>query len=486
MRRFFLFVLLWAGIAAPAFAQTCVGASGCIATIAYGSVLQAPYCQSYANGPISWGGKSYNQYSCTWPPVSGSTQWVPTSAGCPTGYQQSGTSCIQTPTGATQSQKNAAKAAARAKAAQDGMDEAAQVAAEVKAEQVMNDWITAGKSEADSLAAATVAGRVGAIENVYSRHSAESTSMRSTCIASGEFSTACVSAQDTYYGHMTAAGVDPRSPPVFTLDTTAGKKVQYEPNSTGWDVFELDSSNRTAKYLGHTPTMNFSPTDVTEPSFGDPAPAYVNKGQPVPDPTTPPRSVLDAAANPVPVLTPAHASITYHSTTTGEIVGRVSQNPDGTTVTTGTVPNGAANQLAKALAAAGLTGGGSGGSGSGSCGGTGQPKCAVLVDETGTPTAIEDKRGLLDSITLSSLGLTVFNPIIHTFQLWTDLPVIGGSDGCVEPVDFPDWKILGVQVTINLCAVWLPFKGWLTWAIYAFTAMWGFRRVTRTLSGFSS
>lgn len=92
-RWLFASVLFLASFSAPAFAQTCIGNPACTPTLSYTGALQAPYCQQYPYGPTSWGGKSYMQYSCTWPPQSASTQWVPSIAGCSTGLTQFGNIC---------------------------------------------------------------------------------------------------------------------------------------------------------------------------------------------------------------------------------------------------------------------------------------------------------------------------------------------------------------------------------------------------------
>lgn len=431
MRRFFLIVLLWAGVAAPSFAQTCVGGSGCVATLAYYSTLQAPYCQSYANGPISWGGKNWNQYSCTWPPQSGTTQWVPTTAGCPSGYQQSGNQCIVIPTGATQSQKDAAKAAARAKAAEQGFDEAARAAAETAANQVMDDWINAGKSEAESLQAATAAGSAAAIENIYSRYASENSAVSSTCSTSGPDSAACNAAISTYNSHMIAAGINPDSPPAMSLTNSAGNKVVYQrdPLNGDWSVYEELPGGFSEKYLGRTPTLNFSPTASNEPVFGSVAsPGVVNTstGEPVRDPTAPSREILESSAAGVTVLKASTSTVSYHSPTTGEVVGKVTKQPDGSFVTTGTVPEGAVNQAARALD--GATSGGTSGGSSGAAD-------VVNVSDPGA-TSYSPSTGLLDAPKNSFLSL--FSGVSGT----------GLSHGW-------SWGFNSLNLTTPACAPWV-------------------------------
>jgi len=132
----------------------------------------------------------------------------------------------------------------------------------------------------------------------------------------------------------------------------------------------------------------------------------------------------------------------------------------------------------------GGTGGGSGsGEGGGSCGGPSQPACAI--DESGTPTessAGADGIAALNAVTPATLGLLAYEAG-SGFLAWTGLPTLTGSDSCTPPTAFANVTIGGVTVPFDPCTVWLPFKQWLAWLLWASLVVFVYLRTTRALSG---
>lgn len=363
MRRAFFLLLLWALAAPSAFAlggtfyYPTSAAAYAAANVGAGVVVPGcdPYGRTFGPNGVS-GTAPYSSGFIAGSSYCSSYFYYSDTGSCvaPKPHLQPDGTCGENPppgTGATQAQKDQAKQKARDKAKASGLDQAAQDAAAAAAENIMDQWISAGKSEADSLKAAEVGGYVKAIEDIYSRYASESASARTTCQQSGANSSACNAAWNTYNQHMITAGVDPSRPLTLTLDGDGGKKYSYEMTHNGWDVFEVNTEKRTSKYLGTQPSLSFAPSNTTAISPGSVSPTadQAASGQPMRDPTMPPREVLDRAANPVPVYDPAARSITYHNPTTGDFVGRVTKMADGSITTSGSPPSGAENQLQRAI-----------------------------------------------------------------------------------------------------------------------------------------
>lgn len=115
--------------------------------------------------------------------------------------------------------------------------------------------------------------------------------------------------------------------------------------------------------------------------------------------------------------------------------------------------------------------------GTGSCGGVGQVPCQI--DETGTPTSATGVAGKADELEgkePSDFGVGEYTG--STPSSWSVFPELSGSDTCTNPFSY---AVLGHSITFDLCSVWLPAKGILAWFLYAFTAVYIWRRVSSSL-----
>lgn len=116
------------------------------------------------------------------------------------------------------------------------------------------------------------------------------------------------------------------------------------------------------------------------------------------------------------------------------------------------------------------------------CGAPGQPPCRI--DETGTPSpsvitdALNAAKSALDSITPATFGRNDWQgtPI----QQHSGLPSVSGSALCVNPIT---WVWMGHTLHPDICSIWAPLKGWLEWFLYAFTAVYIWRRGNQAIGG---
>lgn len=442
MRRILvLFSLLWLGFAAPSYASSVFPTQG-----AAGAACNAnhPGLCGYYSGTGNCSGSGYNSSTmgagCYKNLGGPEYYWWTLSGSCPAGQNASGPggSCVA---GASEAQKTAAGAAATAAAAGDGLDATSQAAANSKAQTTLDAWMAAGKPESEAQAAAASAASMESVANVYSRYAAEAATMKTTCQTSGVNSSACITAQATYTSHMQAAGVDPSTSQVFVVETEDGRTVEYHANHLGWDVYSTDGNGRVLGWLGQTASVDFSPSVVVEPAFGAQAPGYANAktGEPMRDPMKPPLIVLESTPTVQAVLSPETSSLAFFDPGTGSLQGRVTQAPDGSYSSTGTVPATATSQLSKGLVAAGET---SGGAATGGTGGGGVVSGSVdIVDGSGAGAYTAVTAGI-DSAKNAFLGLFTGSSSATLAHGW-------------------DWGIPSLSLPSVSCSAWnITSGGW--------------------------
>jgi hypothetical protein len=73
------------------------------------------------------------------------------------------------------------------------------------------------------------------------------------------------------------------------------------------------------------------------------------------------------------------------------------------------------------------------------------------------------------------MGIGEWVPVLP--DMFPDAPHISGSDECVNPSAFAEFKIGGTNVNFDVCSVWSRYKPWLAWFLYALTFVFIAKRV---------
>lgn len=368
VKRILLLVFSWA-VSAPLFAAPIVSYTdegqiytGCTSPGTWQQTGSGPNAGSYGTCPSN----TYSWRACGSSPATVTVRCFVSS--CPAGTTPVAGKC-EAPAGASEADKAEAEDKARKKAKSRGLDQTAQDAAGAKARQVMDDFIGAGKTKAESLAAAEWAGEAAALENAHSRvNSTYNTALDAVRACYAANLSGCDSKMEPYYAAAAAVGLDPTKSPTL-YGSSNGKNYQYVQLSNGtWDVFEEGTSpTNPGKYIGNQPTIsNIQPSTTQTPvPGGQPTTTVTNVAT-----SSPHKAVIDNPYSTTP-------KITYYDQATGQPVATAQTNPNGTVSCIGNCTGiNASNDMAVATV----------GASSGSSGGTG----------TGGPVQIGDPTGSVD------------------------------------------------------------------------------------------
>lgn len=391
---------------------------------------------------------------------------------CPAGQSQSGGGCV--PSGASAAQKTAAGTAAGTAAANKGLDSAAQSAANTKAQEVMDSWIAAGKSESEAMAAATTAGLAAGYDDVATRNYPAYQSAVAASQAAAATGRECADCFSSYYSAMQAGGVNPYAATQISTKNSDGTYTQYELLSNGkWDVYGVNATGATATYYGQVESIDLVPTNtrpVSSSSMGIPAAS-------VPNTTT---GTANAA-----VITSGSYTGRYTNTNgieqisyfngAGASVATATRAANGTSVCTN-CPTGInyANDFIAASNVASISGGGvvSGGSGSGTSG-------TVKIDESGTASSVSTAAG---AAAIDSAG----NDFISSIQNNTKRDAVPWSFNYTLPTSVCrplEWSVLGQVKSYDPCPLLERVRAAMAFLMYALCALYLWRSVTGAVGG---
>jgi len=103
------------------------------------------------------------------------------------------------------------------------------------------------------------------------------------------------------------------------------------------------------------------------------------------------------------------------------------------------------------------------------------------IDETGTPTSVGTLGSALDGKAPSDFGAGSYSTSSNPSP-WSSVPTLDGSDSCTNPFSYQVFSgVAGTNITFDMCSLVSPAKAILKWFLFAFTAVYMWRRVSSAI-----